>query len=145
MLTQLTTDFILGMYFLCKYSPHVDWSQNTLSFVLDSCTVAVDTIMVLGSIHARLVSASAWLRKLHAEPESGCFLVVVRPCDGQNEGGNAIDLLYAELCDKFADVFEQPGQAPHRPLVHAIDLVDENAPPLRHNQYQLSANELDVV
>ena len=101
--------------------------------------------MVPGSIHARLVSASAWLCKLCAEPDSDCFLTVVRPCNGQKEGENGIDLSYAELCDKFADVFEQPGLAPHHPLDHAIDLVDENAPPPHHKQYQLSANTLNVV
>ena len=79
------------MDFLHKYNPHVDWSRNTLSFVLDSCTVAVDASMVPGSIRARLVSASTWLRKLRAEPDSDCFLVVVRPCDGQKEGENGID------------------------------------------------------
>ena len=80
------------MDFLRKYNLHVDWSRNTLSFVLDSCTVAVDASMVPGSIRARLVSASAWLRKLCAEPDSDCFLAVVHPCDGQNEGKNGIDL-----------------------------------------------------
>ena len=78
------------MNFLRKYNPHIDWPQNFMSFVLDSCTVAVDASTVQGSIRARLVSASAWLCKLHAEPESDC-LVVVRPCDGQKEGETAID------------------------------------------------------
>ena len=90
-LPQLTTNVILGMDFLHKYNPHVDWSRNTLSFVLDSHNVAVDASMVPGSTRARLVSASAWLRKLCAEPDSDCFLVVVRPCDGQKEGENGID------------------------------------------------------
>ena len=79
------------MDFLRKYNPHVDWSQNTLLFVLDSRTVAVDASTVPGSIRARLVSASAWLRKLRAEPDSDCFLAVVCPCDGQKEGENGID------------------------------------------------------
>ena len=134
-LPQLTTDGILGMDFLRKYNPHVDWSRNTLSFVLDSCTVAADTSMVPGSIRARLVSASAWLHELCAEPESGCFLAVVRPCDGKKEGENAIDSQYAVLCEKFADMFEQPGLAPHRPLDHAINLIDENVPQPYHKQY----------
>ena len=90
-LPQLTTDVILGMEFLQKYNPHVNWSRNTLSSVLDSRTVAVDVSMVPGSIHARLVSASAWLHELCTEPESDCFLVVVHPCDGQTEGETAID------------------------------------------------------
>jgi len=90
-LPSLTTDVILGMDFLRKYNPHVDWSRNTLSFVLDSCTVAVDASMVPGSIRARLVSASTWLHELCAEPELDCFLTVVHPCDGQKEGENAID------------------------------------------------------
>ena len=68
-LPLLTTDIVLGMDFLQKYNPHVYWSQNTLSFVLNSCAVAVDTSMVPGSIHASFVSASAWLRELCAEPE----------------------------------------------------------------------------
>ena len=79
------------MDFLRKYNPQVDWSQNTLSFVLDSCPVTVGTSMVPGSICARLVSASAWLCKLRAEPDSDCFLAVVHPCDGQKEGENGID------------------------------------------------------
>ena len=91
-LPLLTTDIILTIDFLQKYNPHVNWSRNTLSFVLDSCTVAVDASTVVGSNLARLVSASAWLRDFCAEPESDCFLVVVRPCDGQKEGENAIDL-----------------------------------------------------
>ena len=91
-LPQLTTDVILGMDFLQKYKRHVDWSRNTLSFVLDSHTVAVDASMVLSSIRARLVSASAWLCKLCAEPDSDCFLAVVCPCDSQKEGENGIDL-----------------------------------------------------
>ena len=78
------------MDFLRKYNPHVDWSQNTLSFVIDSRTVAVDASTVPGSIRARLVSASAWLRELCAEPDSDCFLAVVHPCDGQKEGENGI-------------------------------------------------------
>ena len=85
-LLSLTTNVILGMGFLRKYNPHVDWSQKTLPFVLDSCTVAVDTSMAPGSIHAKLVPASAWLHELCAEPESDCFLVVMHPCDGQKEG-----------------------------------------------------------
>ena len=72
-LPQLTTDVILGMDFLRKYNPHVDWSRNTLSFVLDSRTVAVDASTVPGSIRARFVSANAWLRELRAEPDSDCF------------------------------------------------------------------------
>ena len=79
------------MDFLRKYNPHVDWSRNTLSFVLDSCTVPVDASKVPGSIRARLASANAWLRELCAEPNLDCFLVVVRPCDGQKEGENGID------------------------------------------------------
>ena len=90
-LPQLTTNVILGMDFLRKYNLHINWSQNTLSFVLDSCTVAVDASTVPGSIRARLVSASAWLCKLCAEPDPDCFLAVVRPCDGQKEGENGID------------------------------------------------------
>ena len=79
------------MDFLRKYNPHVDWSQNTLSFVLDSRTVAVNASTVPGSIRARLLSASAWLRELRAEPDLDCFLAVVRPCDGHNEGENGIN------------------------------------------------------
>ena len=90
-LPLLTTDGILGMDFLQKCNPHIDWSRNTLSFVLDSCTVAVDASMVPGSIRARLVSASAWLREPCAEPESDCFLAVARPCNGHKEGESAID------------------------------------------------------
>ena len=90
-LPQLTTDVILGMDFLCKYNQHVDWSQNTLSFVLDSRTVAVDASMVPGSIRARLVSTSAWLRKLCAEPASVCFLAMVHPFDGKKDGESGID------------------------------------------------------
>ena len=41
-LSSLTTNVILGKDLLHKYNPHIDWSQNTLSFVLDSYTVAVD-------------------------------------------------------------------------------------------------------
>ena len=79
------------MDFLRKYNPHVDWSRNTLSFVLDSRTVAVNTSTVPGSIRARLVSASAWLHELRADPDLDCFLAVVCPCDGQKEGENGID------------------------------------------------------
>ena len=49
------------------------------------------------------------------------------------------------LCDKFVDVFEQPGLAPHRLLDYFIDLVDQNAPPPCHKQYQLSGIKLDIV
>ena len=90
-LPQLTTDVILGMDFLRKYNPNVDWSQNTLSIVLDFCTIAVDASTVPGSIRARLVSASTWLCEFCAEPDSDCFLAVVHPCDGQKEGENGID------------------------------------------------------
>ena len=78
-LLQLTTNIILSMEFLQKYSSHIDWSQNTLLFILDSRTVAVDASTVPGSIHARLVSASAWLCKLCAEPDLDCFLAVSAP------------------------------------------------------------------
>ena len=60
-------------------------------------------------------------------------------------GENGFNSEYAALCDEFADVLEQPGLAPHRPLDQTIDLVDENALPPCHKQYRLSANELDVV
>ena len=95
-LPQLTTDVILGMDFLHKYNPHVDWSQNTLSFVIDSRTVAVDASTVPGSIRARLVSASAWLRELRAEPDSDCFLVLGYPavshCRGQHASSERREL-----------------------------------------------------
>ena len=145
LLPSLTTNLILGMDFLHKYNPHIDWSQSTLLFAVDSCTVAVDASMVPGSICARILSASAWLCELCAEPELDCFLTVVHPCDGQKQGETAIDSYYAVVHDKCADMFEQPGLAPHRPLDYAIDFVDENVPPLHHKQYQFSANELDFV
>ena len=58
-LALLTTDVILGMDFLHKYNPHIDWFQSTLLFAVNSCTVAVDASMVPESICARIISASA--------------------------------------------------------------------------------------
>lgn len=63
------------------------------------------------------------------------WLGFVRPCDSQLAlgGGNlAVEAQYAALCDEFSDVFAEPGLPPTRPLEHAIDLVDESAPPPKH-------------
>ena len=66
-LPRLTTDVILGLDFLRRYNPDVNWSENTLSFVLDKGSVAVNASTVPRSIRAKLVSARAWLRELRAE------------------------------------------------------------------------------
>ena len=51
-LPSLTTNVILGLDFLRRYNPDVNWSENTLSFVLDNGSVAVNTSTVPGSIRA---------------------------------------------------------------------------------------------
>ena len=81
-----------------------------------------------------MVSARNWLAALKTEPDATCWIALVRPCDGQkeSEGEEKLDSRFAALCDEFQDVFQAPGLAPHRPLDHAIDLVDENATPPRH-------------
>ena len=90
-LPTLTTDIILGMDFLHNYNPNIDWSQKTQSFELDWGIVAVDASKVPGSICAMVVFTQAWLGKLHADPESDSFLVVVHQCDGLKEGETAVD------------------------------------------------------
>ena len=66
----------------------------------------------------------------------------MRPCKeaGNETSGNVeqIDLQYAALCDEYADVFTEPGEPVSRLLDHAVELVDEAAPPPRQWQFRLS-------
>ena len=52
--------------------------------------------------------------------------------------GVGVDAEYAALCDKYQDVFQEPGMLPHRQLDHVIDLIDESLPPPKYWQYRLS-------
>ena len=51
-LPSLTADVILGLDFLRKYNPNVNWSANTLSFSHADGPVTVDASTVPGSIRA---------------------------------------------------------------------------------------------
>ena len=70
------------------------------------------------------------------------WCTLVRPVVNQATGESGLEVQYAELCDAYQDVFrDEPGLPPHRPLDHAIDLIDESLPPPKHRQYRLSQAE----
>ena len=77
MLPNLTADVILGIDWLQRFNPNINWSHNTVCF---SCAtdghvlavseslepakqvcITVDAASVPGSTKAKLVSANAWL------------------------------------------------------------------------------------
>lgn len=66
----LTSNIILGIYFLLKHYPNIDRSQNILSFEHILGTVTVDASMVPWSICISVFSAHPWLHKLHGKLES---------------------------------------------------------------------------
>ena len=45
------------------------------------------------------------------------------------------------LCDRYSDVFADPGMPPARALDHKIELVDEGKRPPKPRQYRLSQVE----
>ena len=77
MLPNLTADVILGIDWLHRFNPSIDWSQNTVCFscAKDGCVLAasdslepveqacitVGAASVPGSTKAKLLSANAWL------------------------------------------------------------------------------------
>ena len=48
------------------------------------------------------------------------------------------------LCERFADVFSDPGQPPNRSVKHRIDTVAGSKPPAQH-LYRMSPAELAEV
>jgi hypothetical protein len=127
-------DAVLGMTWLRRYNPHIDWRQLT----------------VTSSIVAAPITANATKRAFRRKRKGlqQAYVVMVNGTatstasdDGSQEP--AARRLLAEFQDVFPD--ELPvGLPPPRAIDHRIELLPDREPPSRPS-YRMSAAEMDEV
>ena len=79
---------------------------------------------------------------MRGDKAASAWVAYVKPFVGSADGKEAaVQSEIAALCDKYADVFEQPGLPVCRDVDHRIDLHEETAKPPRPCQYRLLAAE----
>ena len=79
---------------------------------------------------------------MRGDKAAAAWVAYVKPFLGSANGKEAVvQSEIATLCDKYADVFKQPGLPVCHDVDHRIDLHDKTAKPPRPRQYRLSAAE----
>ena len=123
-------DMILGMEWLERINPQVDWRAKTVAFkhkgaehCWEGCSNGTPR-----SLH--LLSALQFSKVLKREKPEEVHMAIVRPAE-KPDGKPTVQVQVATLLEEFKDVFEEPkGMPPERPGVdHAIDLQPGAAPP----------------
>ena len=79
-----------------------------------TCTdqVVVSAKQVADSIKVNVVSAHAFVNLVCGDSEAVTWCTLVRPVVNQATGDAMVEAGYAQLCDKYQDVFQEPGMPP---------------------------------
>ena len=81
--------------------------------VLCKKKVWVSAKQIVESIKVHIVSTKAFVNMVHGDVDFITWCALVQPVVNQATGVG-VDLEYAALCDKYQDVFQEPGVPPHQ-------------------------------
>ena len=73
--------------------------------------VLVSVTQIAESIKVNIVSAKAFVNMVHGYVDCVMWCTLVRPVVNQATGVG-VDVEYEALCDKYQDVFQEPGMPP---------------------------------
>ena len=79
-----------------------------------TCTdqALVSAKQVTDSIKVNIISACAFVNQVYGDSEAVTWCTLVRPVVNQAIGDAMVEAEYAQLCDKYQDVFQEPGMPP---------------------------------
>ena len=136
---KLSHDLVLGIDWLRKYNPAIDWATYSVAFpqftpapiaCLPTQPVAKISTCSLASISNAIThGATAWLALLRTSTGAGDLITPSR---------------WDTLCNEYQDIFEEPGTPPPRQVKHHIDLHPGARPPAQRT-YRMSPTKLAEV
>ena len=79
-----------------------------------TCTdqVVVSAKQVADSIKVNVVSARVFVNLVHGDSEAVTWCTLVQPVVNQATGDAIVKAEYAQLCNKYQDIFQEPGMPP---------------------------------
>jgi hypothetical protein len=148
-------DAILGMDWLKKYNPVLNWRNGTLMFnqagishILSSSSSTIQPSVSESSTSSstfklfQLISARS-VNKLIRHGEADSFVLAALQPEKELESNPAAATLLAEFADVFPD--QLPSELPpRRDVDHRIELT-QNSPPAARGMYRMSPGELDEL
>ena len=154
---------ILGMTWLSKYNPQVDWKQGSLVFRHENrfhrlkrdsspqlSPIPAFTISVLSSIQPKPPILQVGRRHIHTlvrKNEVQCMILASLLTSDSSTSTSSYPPAVASLLSEFTDVFpsELPNRLPpRREIDHRIELT-QSTPPTPRPIYRMSAYELDEL
>ncbi len=146
---DIADDVILGMSFLTKYNPVVNWHTRTVEIFSKGkrvTHVASDRPITNVSSVSKLLLTRKSACKLIYKRHCPAFLVKVNSASTMTPAENAD--WCSDILTEFKDVFGEPqGVPPDRPdcpVIHEIPIIPGSVPPAR-TAYKLSPTELDEL
>ena len=139
-------DLLVGLDWLSKYNPRVDWDRGTLTVSDADCTYLwassySDAEHLTDSLTIRLCTARQ-VRAHPAENENYSNYVVTIAQAAEDKPLESLPPAVQTLLHEFSDVQQEPSSLPpNRSHQHAIPLID-GAKPVRKSPYRLQPREL---
>ena len=139
---------ILGMPWLCKWNPRIDWLSNTISIPMSPASPPPDYIPQQYLLHwlgldvdqkisHRLNKRQAWLNGEQINKTTISIQIT--------QAAQSIEPVIPEWCKDFADVFSEKTHdqlPPHHPYDHTIKLCPDFAPKIA-KVYSLNPTEME--
>ena len=140
---------ILGMPWLCKWNPRIDWLANTVSIPRSLASPPPDylpqrdLLCWLGldadrKISRRLDKRQAWLNREQINKTTISTQIA--------QATPSVDPIVPKWCKDFADVFSEKTHdqlPPHHPYDHTIDLCPDFTPKIA-KVYSLNPTEMET-
>jgi hypothetical protein len=138
-------DAILGMPWLIKHDPEIEWKTGTITVMRDGQrTTLCGMTRREEQDHDRVLSLAQLEKILERPGEVECFLVMIEEKKTASDEVDSLSEPYATLVQEYKDVFpkELPAGLPlSRNVDHAIELEPGTEPPSRP-PYRLSHEEM---
>lgn len=139
-------DLILGMPWLKRHNPKIDWDTRTVTFSHRGCEHTWESDTAEGCADKiDLLSAMQFKRVVRKDKLKRAYIAVVRSlkADGRNETDIDIKPLLDAVREEYKERFQEPTGVPRaRPGVdHAIEVEPGSSPPNKA-PYRLSVEQL---
>ena len=151
-LEDLDDDIILGMDWLERVNPLINWSEKSVTFNGRTVFCSAEPLpKTLRSPTADVISKKQ-LKRLIVKGDD-VFCVFLRKMDSKPSSSSSFDDLSASRCPpcirpllgKYKSVFDKPsGPPPDRPIKHSIPILNDQPPPPRA-PYRMSTVQLDEL
>jgi len=136
-------DIILGLPWLRKINPSINWRTGTVSFQFGNRNIVLPRCNNSFTNDVKLLSALQFSRA--SRKTDSLYLALVTECISpeEMESMNSRDPELSNILKEFDDVFPNDlpkGLPPHREIDHKIDLTPGSEPPSR-SPYRISFEE----